>query len=115
MHHRNFAITSGKGFHIRFANGVTVSVQFGAGNYGDHYDTPFENEKGPHHIWDSDTAEVAVWGSDDNWLENGKVCRPGDAVEGYQNPEQVLATLNWAAAWRKEVEPDKCLQAPGRE
>lgn len=33
-----FRITRGKGFHVSFPNGYTVSVQFGPGNYCDHYD-----------------------------------------------------------------------------
>lgn len=32
-----FRITGGKGFHIKFANGWTVSVQFGLYDYGDYY------------------------------------------------------------------------------
>lgn len=32
-----FCITAGKGFHVTFANGWTVSVQWGGGDYGDHY------------------------------------------------------------------------------
>lgn len=34
---RGFKITSGKGFHITFDNGYTVSVQFGPYSYCDHY------------------------------------------------------------------------------
>jgi len=37
-----FRITQGKGFHLNFPNGVTLSTQFGAGNYGDNYDEDFE-------------------------------------------------------------------------
>ena len=32
-----FRITDNKGFHLTFKNGVTISVQFGIGNYGDNY------------------------------------------------------------------------------
>lgn len=33
-----FRITGGKGFHITFKNGYTLSTQFGPGNYCDNYD-----------------------------------------------------------------------------
>ena len=32
-----FKITEGKGFHMTFANGWTVSVQWGSGNYCPNY------------------------------------------------------------------------------
>ena len=40
------------GFHMTFANNVTVSVMFGKRNYCDSGET---------------TAEVAIWDADDNW------------------------------------------------
>lgn len=49
-----------KGFHMTFANGLTASVQWGAGNYCDNHfpeDCDFSFSKDAH----SDTAEVAVW------------------------------------------------------
>ena len=55
------------GFHMTFANGWTVSVQFGKGNYISDRD---------HHGQSVD-AEIAAWDKDDNWYyfdtENGKV------------------------------------------
>ena len=44
-----FKITEGKGFHITFANGYTVSVQFGPDNYCDHYHK--NSEKYPPEEW----------------------------------------------------------------
>ena len=32
-----FEVTTGKGFHVTFENGWTVSVQFGPGNFCDNY------------------------------------------------------------------------------
>ena len=40
------------GFHMTFANGCTISVQFCKYNYSDQGET---------------TAEVAVWDKDNNW------------------------------------------------
>lgn len=89
-----FRITGGKGFHITFENGYTVSVQFGPGNYCDHRNEDFDNgakcaEAG------SGTAECAVW------LDKGPFLQLDgwdDTVKGWMRPADVLALLVWAAA-----------------
>ena len=56
-----FASTMRKGFHMTFANGLTASVQWGAGNYCDNHcpvDMDFTFSKDA----ESNTAEVAVEG-----------------------------------------------------
>lgn len=79
-----FYITGGKGFHIVFHNGWTLSVQFGPGNYCDNYDGNFEKcaELGTK---GSATAETAYWGPDGEM-----VSEDGDTVQGYQTVAQVL-------------------------
>lgn len=90
-----FRITSGKGFHITFANGFTVSVQFGGGNYCDNYDDeigsetyPASGEKG------SSNAECAVWGPDGGMINRWD----GDSVSNRSSVADVLELLNWAAS-----------------
>jgi hypothetical protein len=86
-----FAITDGKGFHITFANGWTVSVQIGPGNYCGNYDRSFRAE-GP--LPPSMTAEVAAWPNGGEMITlNG-----GDTVGGYQSPAEVLALMVEIAA-----------------
>ena len=86
-----FSITRGKGFHISFENGWTVSVQFGHGNYSDNYDANFDNissvEAGAR---GSQCAEVWCFnsGTKDNW--------PDDPL-GYQTPAQVAQIIAFAA------------------
>lgn len=78
-----FAITGGKGFHITFANGWTVSVQFGPGNYSEHYDAPFDDWKATP----SKTAEIAAFPAGKReWhrFEND------DTVAGWKTPAEVL-------------------------
>ena len=53
-------ITYGKGFHLAFSNGVTVSVQFGPGNYCDNYNMPLRYDNN-YKILESEDAEVAAW------------------------------------------------------
>ena len=78
-----FTITQGKGFHIAFANGWTVSVQFGKGNYCDHHGMIggdlSELAAGP-----SKTAEVGVWN-----VNSPKPMK----VRGYLSPEEVAKVL----------------------
>lgn len=81
-----FKITGNKGFWLTFANGYTVSVQFGYGNYCSNYDkTNFE---------DSETAEVAIWNAAGNWVKHPD--HPADDVIGYQTTTQVLLIMGWA-------------------
>lgn len=87
-------ITDGKGFHITFDNGWTVSVQFGPANYCGNYDMEISREgdkkageKG------SQTAEIAAWDKNHNWYNFG-----GDKVEGHQDADNVLAFMNMIAA-----------------
>jgi len=90
-----FKITGGKGFHITFANGYTVSVQFGAGNYCENRDGSYD-DSGDLAKQGSATAETAVWGKDGKMLH--RFPDDADTVQGWQTPEQVLATLQWVAS-----------------
>lgn len=87
-----FKITAGKGFHVTFANGWTVSVQWGPGNYAEHHMarggddyTDRERRCGKQ---GSATAEVACWPRDGHLVNLGD-----DTVRGWQTPEQVLALM----------------------
>ena len=92
---KKFNSTMRKGFHMTFANGLTASVQWGAGNYCDNHfpeDCDFSFSKDAH----SDTAEVAVW-NESEWLDANDFvpedCRSCDTVCGYMTPEQVVDFL----------------------
>ena len=99
-----FRITRGKGFHITFENGITVSVQFGGGNYCEHYNDMIGMEREMQDHWqminnpvqESRDAEVAIWGKDGRWL-TPLYTGNGDDVIGWQSPKQVLDILTWAS------------------
>lgn len=99
-----FTITDGKGFHITFANGVTVSVQFGAMLYCEHHALDYRLQQeiiAKTGKWTSKDAEVAAWDKDGNWIT--KQWRDtGDIVIGYLVPADVLDLLNWASNWGKK-------------
>lgn len=86
-----FRITNGKGFHITFVNGYTVSVQFGEGNYcAVRYGKDGD---------DSPNAEVAAWQErDSGWVKLGE----NDDVIGWQTPDQVLEIMNKIATLPKK-------------
>ncbi len=92
--HRGFYITSKHGFHVVFENDWTVSVQFGPGNYCDHYDREIGRDSEACGKEGSTTAETAVWGPDGKMVDRGA----GDTVQARQTPAQVLELLTWAAA-----------------
>ena len=65
----NFYTNGNKGFAMAI-NGFRISVQWGPGNYvdreiryGNDYDAPMQ-----HSIWGCDTAEVMIWGRNDEPL-----------------------------------------------
>jgi hypothetical protein len=99
-----FRIIGGKGFHIEFLNGYTVSVQWGPGNYCDHYDQYYTDEFNMFSLENSkiagekgsETAECAIWTKDGSLIAHPTF--EGDTVGGYMTPEQVLELLNWAAS-----------------
>jgi len=97
----DFRITDGKGFGITFENGWTVSVQFGPGNYCEHYDRGIGRDEERCGREGSFNAETAV-------IEpGGKLIPYPDANDEYgtvqprQTANQVLETLKWAAAQAK--------------
>ena len=93
-----FRITNGKGFHITFANGYTVSVQFGPANYCDHYDRSIGHDESKCGAEGSTSAECAVWPRGGDLVETVEGTDLSYGVTNRSTPEQVLALLNWAAA-----------------
>lgn len=55
------------GFTLTFVNGLTISVQFGSGNYCDNRRFGL----GESNINDCSNAEIAIWNEYDNWFDFG--------------------------------------------
>ena len=68
---------SSTGFHMTFANGWTISVQWGEHSYAQRADRP------PPDV--SNTAECAVWNSDREWYR----LTDNDDVQGWMSPGEV--------------------------
>ena len=88
-----FRICSGKGFHIGFENGYTVSVQFGPGNYCEHYDREIGRDAEDCGKEGSVDAEVAILNPEGDLIT---IPAWGDEVKGYVSPSEVVNLLEWA-------------------
>lgn len=102
MASKKFVSTMRKGFHMTFENGLTISVQWGAGNYCDNHfpenlDFSFSKDA------ESDTAEVAIWGSDKEFIDPQTFVKydinsDGD-VAGYLDSDQVAELIHNVSLW----------------
>ena len=99
---KGFVSTMRKGFHMTFPNGLTVSVQWGAGNYCDNHfpdDKDFSWSKDA----ESDTAEVAVFGPDGKFIDPqnfvGYDIHSDGTVVGWLDPSQVVELLANVRDW----------------
>ena len=78
-----FRTTMNKGFQMTFENGMTISVQFGYGNYSSNrHDAPLDATK--LHGLESETAEIAVWDANGKWVNFQY-----DQVKGWVSADEV--------------------------
>ena len=113
MSDKAMRITEGKGFHLDLPNGVTVSVQFGPGNYADQevknagFDAPAKAAANGE-FWGSNLAECAAYitGSNLSWVAVPGFTGPigdedvetfYDDVCGYMTIQEVLDFINLAS------------------
>ena len=82
-----FTITGGKGFRLTFANGWTISVQFGVFNYCEHHDSGYVyGDEAKADMWRSRDAEIAVIKPDGRWYS---VDPSGNEVIGWQDTDSL--------------------------
>lgn len=90
-----FVINDNEGFQITFKNGVTVSVQFGAGNYCTNKTSFASDNKGRK----CGNAEVAIWNKVGDWITQEYDHDLSDVVIGYVKPDEVVKIIAWAQAY----------------
>lgn len=95
---KSFSITSGKGFHLTFENGYTISVQWGPGNYGDNYNDSIadfytKEKKILVGGYSSNEVEIAIIDPHGNLIpiENG------ETVKGWLKIDEVLKWINYTS------------------
>ena len=95
-----------KGFQITFENGLTASVQWGAGNYCDNH-MPKDGDFSWSKDAESNTAEVAVFNERDRFMPVDVFIPEGvsssDVVAGYLTPEQIVDFLVKVKEWKPNV------------
>ena len=77
----------GDGFHLEFANGNTVSVQWGERNYGNS----------------GTEAEVAAWDEFGRWHQFPEE----DEVKGWVRSDEVAEFIQWVASNELNIEEKK--------
>lgn len=103
MINKSFVSTMRKGFHMTFKNGLTISVQWGAGNYCDNHfpenlDFPFSKDA------ESNTAEVAVFGSQGQIIDPQTFVKydlqSDGEVAGWLDADQVAELIHNVSLWK---------------
>lgn len=100
---KGFVSTMRKGFQMTFENDLTVSVQWGAGNYCDNHfpkDGDFTFSKDAM----SDTAEVAIIGHDGEFINPQNFLHDistDTEVAGWLSPSQVVNLLMAVKDWKE--------------
>ena len=91
-----FYITEGKGFQIKFANGWTVSAQWGAGNYVDRHLSPVAERPSQLCSRQSPNAEIAAWDASGELHNFG-----ADTVKGYCTPDEVATFIHMVSNFKE--------------
>ena len=110
-----FTTSYNKGFRMTFGNGFSISVQWGVGNYCEKKHSGEWNEPTKHDYWDSNSAEIAVFGKDGEFIsisgyeleeEDGTVKKVNDVVSGWLSTDTVAKciTIVQSATTEKEIE-----------
>ncbi len=96
---KKFSIFQGRGIRMTFENGYTISIQFGKYSYCDHYMDATSADITDQQAGEigSNTAEVAIYDSRDNFINLGDPLEGHHDVRGYLKPNDVLKLMNYAA------------------
>ena len=81
-----FVSTRNKGYQMTFQNGITISVQFGTGNYCDRRNSAYDRltDDTASAIVESKSAEIAIWDKNGTWFDFGH-----DKVKGWVSADEV--------------------------
>ena len=98
-----FASSHNKGFRMTFENGFSISVQWGVGNYCEKKDSGQWDESTKHDYWDSNSAEIAVFGKDGEFIT---ITDYPDVIAGWLSTDKVAKciTIIQSATTEEEIE-----------
>ena len=94
-----FTVCLNKGFHLNFDNGLTLSSQFGYGNYCENR-TLEVGDVGRAEAAKSDNCEIAIWNKDGDWITREMAEEVfddplDDDVMGYVDFSRWLRVVDW--------------------
>lgn len=104
---KTFKTCDNKGFQITFPNGVTLSTQFGWGNYCENYDKPnqfgddvfkIQRENG----CESNNAEIAIFTSSGRWITD-EWRDKGDNVIGHVYVDEWLSAFDFCRKYKSKT------------
>ncbi len=96
---KTFRTCDNKGFQLTFPNGVTLSTQFGWGNYCSNRDKEIPDYTKPRPDNFSEDAEIAILGPDGKWLTS-EFKDDGDDVLGWVTIKDWLAAFDFCRNWK---------------
>lgn len=89
-----FVSTMRKGFQMTFENGLTISVQWGAGNYCQNQHN-FDHDNPFGHDMKSKNAEIAIFDEHDDFIDPRLFidCSTDGQVAGWLSAEEVAELI----------------------
>ena len=91
-------ITDGKGLHLTFKNGLTLSIQFGLGNYCSNYNKIQLDDR--NNIF-SDDFEIAVWDKKGNFVTKEVFKIKDNDVIGYVSVNKIDSIIRKVKNFKK--------------
>ena len=92
-----FVSTRNKGYQMTFQNGITISVQFGTGNYCERRNSAYDrltDDTAPAIVASKD-AEIAIWHKDsDTWFKFDSR-NWNDQVKGWVSVQEVAEWISY--------------------
>lgn len=95
-----FSINRGKGFSIEFPNGLTLSTQFGYGNYCDNYQATFSDEQVLYDVVVCKNAEIAILYNGD-FITN-ELLNNGQEVQGWVDMNRWHEIYDICKNWKND-------------
>jgi hypothetical protein len=87
-----FVSTFNKGFNMAFENGISISVQWGVGNYCDRKNDGSYDESMKGEFWEATSAEIMI--RDTNADGGDVILGNGDVVAGWLDTGKVAALIH---------------------